>query len=114
MADSKNVAAEREHLDGWWFVHWYEGNIYCLRLKAGGPNIGGTPTQLEIAKHPWLLRARLEDAVSNVFDRYPAHRRRPFSFLAQKQELVGTAAKRARVTHPLLTGFRIIPRYTLN
>jgi hypothetical protein len=105
MPDPRDVKAERERLAGWWFVHWYWGKLYCLRLKSGGPNIEGQPMHLEVREHPWLLRARLDDALPAVFDRYPAHRHRPFSFLSQREELVATAAEKANVQHPLLGAF---------
>ena len=114
MADAGEVKAERERLADWWFIHWHGGKLYCLRLKAGGPNIDGQPAQLDVHEHPWLLRARLDEAISTVFDRYPAHRHHPFSFLSQREELVATAAQRSDVQHPLLDGFRIVPRFTLN
>src|ERR1051326_2072935 len=82
MPDSRDVKAERERLADWWFVHWFGGNLYCLRLKAGGPNVEGTPAQLHVPKHPWLLRARLDDAIPALFDQYPIHRERPFVFLS--------------------------------
>jgi hypothetical protein len=67
-----------------------------------------------VNEHPWLLRSRLDDAISTVFDRYPVYRHHPLSFLSQREELVTTAAKRADVQHPLLDGFRIVPRFTLS
>lgn len=114
IADPGDVKAERERLADYWFVHWHGGKLYCLRLKAGGPNIDGQPAQLNVNEHPWLLRSRLDDAISTVFDRYPVYRHHPFSFLSQREELVTTAAKRADVQHPLLDGFRIVPRFTLS
>lgn len=114
MADAGEVKAERERLAGHWFVHWLGGKLYCLRLKAGGPNVSGQPDRLKVAAHPWLLRARLDDVIATVFEQYPAIRYRPFSFLSRREEIVATAAEDARVQHPLLSGFRILPKFTLN
>jgi len=114
MADAGEVKAERERLAGHWFVHWLGGKLYCLRLKAGGPNMSGQPERLKVAAHPWLLRARLDDVIATVFEQYPAIRYRPFSFLSRREEIVATAAENARIRHPLLSGFRILPKFTLN
>ncbi|MGH6895846.1 MAG: argonaute/piwi family protein [Geminicoccaceae bacterium] len=114
MTDPGAVKAERDRLAGHWFVHWHGGELCCLRLKAGGPNLGGRPARLKVADYPWLLRARLDDVIATVFDRYPALRLRPFSFLSQRDEIVATAAKRAQICHPLLSGFHIRPKFTLN
>ena len=92
LPDPEQVKAEREHLATHWFVHWFGGELYCLRLKAGGPNIGGRPARLRVAEHPWLLRARLDDVIELVFEQYAAIRLRPFSFLSRRQEIVSTAA----------------------
>jgi hypothetical protein len=114
MPEPSDVKPERERLAGHWFVHWFRGELYCLRLRAGGPNIEGRPERLATADHPWLLRARLDDVIATVFDRYPALRLRPFSFLSRRDEIVSAAAKRTRVQHPLLAHFRILPKFTLN
>lgn len=67
-----------------------------------------------MAEHPWPIRSRIDDVIATVFGQYPALRLRPFSFLAQKQEIVQEAATVARVSHPLLAAFRILPRFTLS
>ncbi|WP_146739730.1 hypothetical protein, partial [Hyphomonas pacifica] len=36
FTDGKLVADERERLRDHWFVHWFEGKLYHLRLRAGG------------------------------------------------------------------------------
>lgn len=114
MPESSGVKSERERLRGHWFVHWYGGQLYCLRLKAGGPNIEGHPARLATADHPWLLRARFDDIIANVFDKYPALRLRPFSFLSRRDEIVSAAAKKTGMHHPLLACFRILPKFTLH
>jgi hypothetical protein len=114
MADPTDVKIERERLDGFWFVHWLGGSLYCLRLKAGGPNLSGAPTRLKVNEHPWLLRARIDDVIEIVFDRYTALRHRPFTFLSQRDEIVAEAARKARLTHPLLADFQILPKFSLH
>jgi hypothetical protein len=112
--DASDVKDERDRLGSHWFVHWLDGELYCIRLKPGGPNILGHPRRLKTCDYPWLLRARLDDVIATVFDRYAALRRRPFSFLAQRDEIVESAAEEAHIRHPLLRGFRILPKFTLN
>ncbi len=114
MPDSSDVKAERERLDQFWFVHWVGGELFAIRLKPGGPNLAGEQRRLKVAEHPWLIRSRIDDVIASIFSQYAALRLRPFSFLAQKQEIVEEAASAAGVSHPLLAGFRILPRFTLN
>jgi hypothetical protein len=88
MLSPSDVRAERERLREHWFVHWMDGKLYHLRLKGGGPNVEGAPKTLRTSEHPWLLRSRLDDAIGEALPKYEAIRERPFTFLAQKSELI--------------------------
>jgi hypothetical protein len=114
LPDPSEVKAERKRLDGYWFVHWIGGKLYHLRLKAGGPNVDGEPQSLRTSEHPWLLRARLDDAIGVALPKYEPIRERPFTFLAQKTELIKKAAAAANITHSLLDEFKVTPRFALN
>lgn len=109
-----DVSEERERVKDHWFVHWFGRKLYYLRLKGGGPNVDGDPQRLKTKEHPWLLRARLEDAVGDRFSRYEPIKRRPFTFLALKNELVGAAAKRANIDASELEGITVTPRFELH
>ena len=73
----------------------------------------GDNRMLRVVDHPWLSRARLDDAIGPL-PRYDPIGHRPFTFLAQKSELVAQAAQAANISHPLLSGFRVTPRFALN
>jgi len=106
LADPSEVKAERERLEGFWFVHWTGGKLYHLRLSAGGPNVDGQQQTIRTSEHPWLLRARLEDAIGSALQSYIPIRKRPFTFLAQKSELIKKAAAAADIAHELLDTFK--------
>ncbi|MDE0307375.1 MAG: hypothetical protein OXI87_21220 [Albidovulum sp.] len=112
--DGAEVKAERERVASHWFVHWFQGMLYYFRLKGGGVNVSGRTVTLHTREHPWLLRSRLEDSVAKVFHGYVPLRRRPFTFLAQKQDLVATAAEDAGIDASLLDGIRVRPRYRIH
>jgi hypothetical protein len=114
VPDPKDVKPERERLEGHWFVHWFGGELYHLRLKGGGPNVDGEPRTLRVRDHPWLLRARLDDTIGSALPKYEPIRERPFTFLAQKAELIRQAAAAANVSHPLLDHFKVTPKFVLN
>lgn len=113
MPNPADVKLERERLRGKWFVHWTNGELSCLRLEAGGPNVVGSPKTVSFNEQPWLFRARLDDAIETVFEKYSALRHRPFTFLAQREEVVAKAANAAAVDHPLLPTFKILPKFSL-
>jgi hypothetical protein len=109
-----DVKAERQRLQDYWFLHWVGGKLYHLRLNSGGPNVDGEMQSLRVSEHPWLLRARLDDVIGQGVSQYNPIRVPPFTFLAQRAELVETAAATAGVDHLLLTGFTVTPRFVLN
>src|SRR5205823_1288108 len=82
------------------------------RVGAAHPTFG-KPTTYDCEQHLKLLAARIENELPHVFDRYPPLRLRPFTFLAQKQDLI-TSIREGRKFHPLLSTFSIRPRYALD
>ena len=72
--DGAAVKAERERVSGHWFVHWFQGTLYYLRLKGGGPNVSGGPLTLDTLDHPWLLRSCLEGELYLIIDSAPGLR----------------------------------------
>ncbi|MCP3385990.1 Piwi domain-containing protein [Bradyrhizobium sp. CCGUVB4N] len=111
MPDPGELKAERERLRGFWFVHWVGGKLYHLRLKAGGPNVDGEQRPAPVLKYTWLVRARVDDVIGVALPQYEPIRVRPFTFLAQRAELIQPAAEAARITHPLINEFTVTPRF---
>lgn len=114
MPNPSEVKEERGRVSGYWFVHWHDGKLFYLRLRHGGPNVAGEHKSLTTAEHPWLLRARLDDALEEALPKYTAVKKRPFTFLAQKTELIKAAAASAGLSHELLQGFKVTPRFALS
>ncbi|MDF0492253.1 argonaute/piwi family protein [Bradyrhizobium yuanmingense] len=114
MQSPAEVKAERERLQGFWFVHWAGGKLYHLRLSAGGPNVDGQQICAAASKYGWLLRARVDDVIGAALPKYRAIRLRPFTFLAQRTELIGPAAEAVGIDHPLIDQFTVIPRFVLS
>lgn len=108
------MKAERERLKDFWSVHWAGGKLYHLRLSAGGPNVDGQQLTAPASQYGWLLRSRVDDVVGVALPKYQPIRVRPFTFLAQRTELIGPAADVARVDHPLIDQFTVIPRFVLS
>ena len=109
--DGGAVRAERKRVSGHWFVHWFGGTLYYLRLRAGGPDVSGRPATIATRDEPWLLRARLDDCIADIFHMYEPLGLRPFTFLARKRELVAIAAHNADVDPAVLESVRVTPRY---
>ena len=90
------------------------GKLYHLRLSAGGPNVDGQQLSAPASQYAWLLRSRVDDVIGVALPKYQPIRVRPFTFLAQRTELIGPAAEAARVDHPLIDQFTVMPRFVLN
>jgi len=114
MPSPSDVKAERERLKDFWSLHWAGGKLYHLRLSAGGPNVDGQQLTAPASQYGWLLRSRVDDVVGVALPKYQPIRVRPFTFLAQRTELIGPAADVARVDHPLIDQFTVIPRFVLS
>lgn len=114
MPSPSDVKAERERLQGFWFVHWAGGKLYHLRLRAGGPNVDGEQLSASASQYGWLLRSRVDDVIGVALPKYNPIRRRPFTFLAQHTELIKPAAEKARINHPLIDQFTVTPRFILH
>lgn len=108
------LKAERIRLKDHWYIYLSGGKLYHLRLQAGGPNVEGQPQSIDPKTLPWLFRARVEDAIGSALAKYTPLRVRPFTFLAQRAELIKDAANAIDLSHPLLSGFEVIPKYSLN
>ncbi|MCW5691011.1 MAG: hypothetical protein KIT48_01460 [Pseudolabrys sp.] len=114
MPSPAEVKAERERLRNFWFVHWVGGKLYHLRLSAGGPNVDGQQLTAPASQYGWLLRARVDDVIGVALPKYQPIRRRPFTFLAQRTELIAPAADAARIDDPLIEQFTVTPRFVLS
>lgn len=114
VPDPSGVRDERERLADHWFVHWVGGKLYHLRLQTGGPNIEGERKTLATVDCMWLLRGRVDDIIGLAFSKYSPVRERPFTFLAQRTELIQKAVDQSKIVHELLSSFRATPRFELN
>lgn len=117
LEDPRDVKAERERLAGHWFVHWRDGQLFHLRLKPGGPNVDGVARTVAGLDVPSLIRSRLDDVVSAVFDKYDPLRRRPFTFTAQKgkHDVFAEALRQVGLERDgRFSGFSIIPRFSIH
>ena len=117
LEDPREVKGERQRLAEFWAVHWRDGQLWHLRLKAGGPNVEGVAKTIRGQQALGLIRARLEDVFAEVFSQYDPLRVRPFTFVAQKDEHDVFAEARRRVDmekDERLDGFSITPRFSFH
>jgi hypothetical protein len=118
LADNSEVSELRERHAADWFVHWFEGKLYAIpRHESPGEEIGSRKT-LPCIDHLGLVRAKIADALPELFSPRPAISYRPFTFVGHKDEIVASvcdgrgkthgapASRRAALGHPSLAAGR--------
>jgi hypothetical protein len=116
--DPKLMRQLRDDFAADWFLHYRGGHAYGVPLKDTPSKEFGAPLRLTCAEHMGLavLAARINDALPGAFPDYEAFRRRPFAFLARKtgDEIVEAVASKMPNKPPLLSKFKIRPKYELD
>lgn len=116
MADPEPLSSMRSQEAGEWFFYWREGKLYAIPEVEQPQRVYGTEQTLEISDHRTLglLASRINSRLPEKFPAYKALRRRPFAFLGQKDEVVAKATRQLRSPPPLLSAFKIRPKFELD
>ncbi len=114
LPDNSEVAALREKHAADWFVHWFEGKLYAIpRRESPGEEIG-SPKTLPCIDHLGLVRAKIADALPELFSPRSAISYRPFTFVGHKDEIVASVCEALSLKNALLREFQIRPAYELD
>jgi hypothetical protein len=116
VPDSGDMKRLRALHDKEWFLFWRDGKGYALPRVLAPSTPLGEERKLETANHDHLhlITARLNDVLPEKFPSYKAFRRRPYSFLGQKDEIVTLITETWSSLSPLVKEFKIRPRFELD
>src|SRR5215213_3944053 len=114
VMESRELKELRERLKDSWFLYWRDGTVYALPRVADPKPTFGQPQDLQCNDHLWFIAARIADVLPERFPKYAAFRRRPFTFLGHKDEIVELIAENVRGLHPLTNQFKIRPKFKLD
>ena len=118
VAEGEDLGALRDAYAPSWTVQRDRGQVFFLPLTSSavglGPPAGTTKTRLETNGNLRLLARLTTDALIRAFPDYEPLRRKPFTFLGRRRQLLAEAAQDLGIDHPLLTDFRIWPKYSLD
>lgn len=114
MPDNQEFKPLREKLRSEWFLYWQEGVCYGLPRTANPATAFGEKKTLKIAEHLKLLTARIHEVLPEKFPQYEAFRRRPFTFRGKKEEMVAAIQTVVKGLPPVVSGFRIHPKFELD
>lgn len=114
MPDSRELRRLRESLGRSWFVYWYSGKVFGLPKEANAEPPFGLPQTLNCKEHLRLLAAAVADFLPTLFPQYTPIRKRPFTFLGQKDEIIEAVCKGFTDAPSLVRHFKIRPKYELH
>jgi hypothetical protein len=114
LPDGGDMRELRRSLDKDWVVYREDDLVLGVPM-AEGPASFGVPIEIECADHLGFLSYLINEALPRSIRDYEPFKKRPFTFLGKKQEIVARAAKSVGFaeTVPLLAGFHERPRYEL-
>lgn len=115
MPDNQIFRSLRESLEDEWFLYWRQGKVYGIPKVTHPQKSFGQLEELTCSTHLQFLTARINDLLPGIFSKYSPLKRRPFTFLAQREEkeLISIIAKKIKDLPSIITSFKIIPKYIL-
>lgn len=114
MPDNTKLRALRETLQDSWFLHWREGKVYGIPNIPKPEQTFGESVELKCDEHLQLLASRIASVLPAIFSKYSPFRLKPFTFLAQKDELVSSIATNIKGLPLLISAFKIKPKFALD
>lgn len=105
----EHAEAVRATFKATWFLRHEGTEMLGVPRVLDAPQLGQAST-VQVADHLRFLSYRLAERLNESFPRYTPVRRRPFTFLAQRDEIVNAISVQG-ARPPLLDTFLIQPRY---
>lgn len=113
LPNNQNVEPLRQALRDEWFLHWRQGKLYGIPKIPAPQKPFGQPEDLNCNEHLQLLTSRISNLLPGIFSRYDPLKRRPFTFLAQKKELISEVINTIKNSPDIISTFKIFPKYIL-
>ncbi|MDJ0799657.1 MAG: Piwi domain-containing protein [Calothrix sp. MO_167.B12] len=110
MPHNKGVKPLREKLGEEWFFHWSGGKVYGIPKVPQPKQSFGKPCKVNCSHNLKIIKARINDILPTIFHQYSPLRRDPFTFLAQKKELISSIADELKDLPTLIHKFQITPK----
>ena len=96
-----------------WFFHWRKGKLYGIPKLANPHKPFGQLEDLSCNEYLQLLTSRISYLLPDIFSQYNPLKRKPFTFLAQKKEIISTVSNSIPDLPELISCFKIFPKYIL-
>jgi hypothetical protein len=115
LPNNQEVKLFREALGDEWFFHWRSGKLYGIPKVNTLSKAFGQPEDLICNDHLQLLSSRISDLLPVIFSKYDPLKRKPFTFLAlrQEKEIIGAVINTIDNLPDIISNFKIYPKYAL-
>ncbi|MBD1919760.1 stem cell self-renewal protein Piwi domain-containing protein [Microcoleus sp. FACHB-831] len=115
IPNNQEVEPLRQALGDEWFLHWRQGKLYGIPRVITPQKPFGQPEDLNCNEHEHLqlLTSRISDLLPGIFSSYDPLKRRPFTFLAQRKELISAVISTIKNLPDIISSFKIFPKYIL-
>jgi hypothetical protein len=113
LPNNQEVKPLREAFGDEWFFHWREGLLYSIPKVETPQQVFGKLKDLSCNDHLQLLTSRITDLLPEIFSKYTPIKQKPFTFLAQRKEIVSEIIKTVNDLPTIVSGFKILPKYIL-
>ncbi|MEQ9369747.1 MAG: Piwi domain-containing protein [Coleofasciculus chthonoplastes F3-SA18-01] len=113
LPNNQEVKPLRQELGDEWFLHWQQGKLYGIPKLTQPHKPFGQPENLNCNEHLQLLTRRISSLLPGIFSQYNPLKLKPFTFLAQKKELINLVANTSKNLPNIISHFKIIPKYIL-
>lgn len=113
MPRNQDVGPLREALNDEWFLHWREGFLYGIAKVDSPQKKFGKKQVIACSSNLQIVRSRIANLLPDLFSRYKPLKQKPFTFLAQKKELVSEINQVIKGLPDIVHSFKIFPKYIL-
>lgn len=115
IAEDEDLGSLRRSHASKWSVQWERGKVFFLPLGEDLRDPPGTTRiNLEVSGHLRLLARLTTESLVRRFPDYEPLRRKPFTFLGRRQQLLRDAGEALGIDNAFLADFRIWPKYSLD
>lgn len=97
-----------------WFFYLRDGTIYALPRTPNPSPPFGVKREIICNEHLWFIKARIADVLPEKFPQYSAFRRRPFTFLGRRDEIVEAIGAKMKGLPSIVSNFKIRPKFELD
>ena len=115
IAEDEDLGSLRRSHASKWSVQWERGKVFFLPLGEDLRDPPGTTRiNLEVSGNLRLLARLTTESLVRRFPDYEPLRRKPFTFLGRRQQLLRDAGEALGIDNAFLADFRIWPKYSLD